>query len=541
MKMLRLLLTASGDERNRIVLATIMAGVAMGAVLAVVNTVTEYDKDASAQVTLVGVFVLSCATFLFTKSYALNATARVVEGLLDRTRTRFADKIRRANMRQFEGLQRRVATTLPRDTQTLSEAGTIIVHGFSSGVMLCFSAFYVATLSLLAFAITITLFGCAVYFYKRSQEQSADILRRATQADTDFYNAFSNLLNGFKEVKLSTSRASDLQDNYITTLSAETSVQRVASAKRFNAGANVTNFFFYLLMGVLVFGLPQNEDSAEVAAKVINVVIFVGSAIEIVLRALPMLARANFAIENLEKLEAELDAADEEAGPDRAPEGPVVNEGISCRMISYSYYDADGQSLFSVGPLDLEIRAGEVLFIVGGNGSGKSTLLRLITRLYEPQSGVMMWDGRRVDQSNLTDYRNLFSAIFSDFHLFDRLYGLNAIDPDVVHSLLERMQLQHKTRYQEGRFSELNLSTGQRKRLALLTTLLEDKKISIFDEWAADQDPEFRKYFYEVLVPEWRSQGKTLIIVSHDDRYFHVADRVVAMEDGQIMQRVQPA
>ncbi|WP_108662005.1 cyclic peptide export ABC transporter [Acuticoccus kandeliae] len=535
--MLRLLLAAAGDERNRIVLATIAAGVAMGAVLAVVNTVTEYDKNASAQVTLIGVFILSCATFLYAKSYALNGTARVVEALLDRTRTRFAEKIRRADMRSIEGLQRRIAVTLPRDTQTLSEAGTIIVHGFSSGVMLCFSAFYVATLSLLAFAITIVLFGSAVYFYKRSQERSADILRSAAQADTQFYNAFLNLLNGFKEVKISTARGDDLQENYIATLSEATHHHRVASAQRFNAGANITNFFFYLLMGVLVFGLPQNEDSAEVAAKVINVVIFVGSAIEIVLRALPMLARANFAIDNLEELERKLDAADEKAAESTAKDAPVLKEGISCRMISYSYFDPAGQPLFSVGPLDLEIKAGEVLFIVGGNGSGKSTLLRLVTRLYEPQSGVMMWDGRRVDQSNLTDYRNLFSAIFSDFHLFDRLYGLDGVDPDTVQGLLERMQLQHKTRYEDGRFSEINLSTGQRKRLALLTTLLEGKQISIFDEWAADQDPEFRKYFYEVLVPEWRSQGKTLVIVSHDDRYFHVADRVIFMEDGRTVER----
>ena len=144
--------------------------------------------------------------------------------------------------------------------------------------------------------------------------------------------------------------------------------------------------------------------------------------------------------------------------------------------------------------------------------------------------------GRRlIDRSNLNEYRALFSAIFSDFHLFDRLYGLRGVDNEQVDPLLERMELSHKTSYAEGRFTELDLSTGQRKRLALVTTLLEDKQVWIFDEWAADQDPVFRRYFYETLLPEWRARGKTLVVVTHDDRYLHVADRVLAMDEGRIV------
>lgn len=536
MKFLRILLRGAGADRNRVVISTIAAGIAMGSVLAVINTVTDYHKNVPAQLTLLGIFVFGCGVFLYCKSYALNTTSRIVEAMLDRMRTRIAEKIRRAGLSEFEGLRGTVAVTLPRDTQTLSEAGTTIVNGSSSAVMLLFSALYIASLSLYAFVITIALFGSAVYFYKQSQLRSADILREAVRADAAFYGTFGHLLNGFKEVKLSTARAGDLFDNFLVQQSARAHKYRVASARRFNAGANVTNIFFYLLMGALVFGLPNNLETSEIAAKVINVIIFVGSAIEIVLRALPMLAKANFAIENLEELERRLDAADEKAATIDEAAAPELKESIVCRTLSYSYYDAEGKAMFSVGPVDMEVRAGEILFLVGGNGSGKSTLLRLLVRLYEPRTGAMLWDGKLVDPSNLVEYRNLFSGIFSDFHLFDRLYGLGGVDPGTVDALLERMELSHKTVYADGRFSKLDLSTGQRKRLALMTTLLEDKPVWIFDEWAADQDPTFRRYFYEQLLPEWREQGKTLVVVTHDERYFHVADRVLAMEEGRIVE-----
>jgi putative ATP-binding cassette transporter len=119
--------------------------------------------------------------------------------------------------------------------------------------------------------------------------------------------------------------------------------------------------------------------------------------------------------------------------------------------------------------------------------------------------------------------------------LFGKLYGLRDLDPGQVNALLERMQLDTKTAYVDGRFTSLNLSTGQRKRMGLLIALLEDKPICVFDEWAAEQDPEFRSYFYEELLHQLKEEGKTIIAVSHDDRYFHHADKIIKMEYGQLV------
>lgn len=194
--------------------------------------------------------------------------------------------------------------------------------------------------------------------------------------------------------------------------------------------------------------------------------------------------------------------------------------------------DKDGFTLFEVGPLDLNIRQGEVLFIVGGNGSGKSTLLKLLTGLYPPSGGSMTLDGATIGPETYQTYRELFSAIFADFHLFRKLYGLESPDEQKIRELLREMELTRKTRYADRRFSDIDLSSGQRKRLAYIAALLEDKPIYVFDEWAADQDPIFRKYFYNNLIGDLRTMGKTVIAVSHDDRYFNRADRVLKMEEG---------
>ena len=183
----------------------------------------------------------------------------------------------------------------------------------------------------------------------------------------------------------------------------------------------------------------------------------------------------------------------------------------------------------------MTLHHGETLFVVGGNGSGKSTFLRLLTALYEPDNGRIEVDGRPVREGNLQAFRNLFSVIFTDFHLFDRLYGLVNTEEARVSELLEDMGLGNKTSYRDGEFSTLDLSHGQRTRLAYVVSLLEDRPIYIFDEWAAGQDPEMRRRFYEELVPELKQRGKTVLAVTHDDKYWHCADRMLKMEEGKFV------
>jgi putative pyoverdin transport system ATP-binding/permease protein len=209
---------------------------------------------------------------------------------------------------------------------------------------------------------------------------------------------------------------------------------------------------------------------------------------------------------------------------------------IEIAQATHTYRREGEENTFTLGPVDLTIVPGELIFIVGGNGSGKSTLAKLITGLYLPDAGEVRLDGTRIDDRNRELYRQLFSTVFADFYLFDRLVGIRLEHPDAqAKAYLEKLQLDHKVQVQDGKLSTTALSQGQRKRLALLTAYLEDRPIYLFDEWAADQDPFFREVFYQQLLPELKQRGKAVLVISHDDRYFHLADRLLKLDYGKIV------
>ena len=180
-------------------------------------------------------------------------------------------------------------------------------------------------------------------------------------------------------------------------------------------------------------------------------------------------------------------------------------------------------------------RPGELVFLIGGNGSGKSTLAKVITGLYPPAGGEIRLNGRVIGDHNRDDFRQTFSAVFADYFLFERIMdGAPAGVDHRAREYLEQLHLNHKVSIENGVFSTTQLSQGQRKRLALLCAYLEDRPFYLFDEWAFDQDPLFKDVFYTQLLPELRSRQKAVLVISHDDRYFRCADRLIKLDYGKI-------
>jgi len=295
--------------------------------------------------------------------------------------------------------------------------------------------------------------------------------------------------------------------------------------------------FFLVLLGAIAFVLPVVSTSfSGSATKIVAAILFFFGPLGNAVTMIPVLAQVNVTVENLNRLESTLDGILEKSAPcEFVPSTDFRSfRAIRLEQVSFVYQDPAGNASFQIGPVDVEVPRGEILFLVGGNGSGKTTLLKVLTALYHPAQGAIRVDEVEVGLTNVQSYRNLFSAIFSDFHLFDKLHGLREVAPERVNALLGVMEIDHKTAFRDGRFTTTQLSTGQRKRLALVVSYLEDKPVYVFDEVAADQDPGFRRYFYETLLPELKRAGKTVVAVSHDDRYFHVADRVVQMDYGAL-------
>jgi putative ATP-binding cassette transporter len=264
-------------------------------------------------------------------------------------------------------------------------------------------------------------------------------------------------------------------------------------------------------------------------------VLYLITPLEFLLNSLPFLGRAKVSIDTVEQLGKTLTEPVADGRGDMAPH-PALREGLEVSALTYTYHNTQRAEEFSIGPIDFVIRSGEIVFLTGGNGSGKTTFAKLLVGLYLPAGGRIVLDGEPITEANRESYRQWFSTVFQDFFVFDDLLGLEHPELDAkAREYLLSLQLDREVEVKGGRFSTVDLSQGQRKRLALLTAYLEDRPIYLFDEWAADQDPVFKRIFYTEILSSLKERGKAVIVISHDDRYYDLADRVIKLENGKIV------
>ena len=304
-------------------------------------------------------------------------------------------------------------------------------------------------------------------------------------------------------------------------------------------GGSWGQLLFFLVILVLLFPGSQLQNvSGALRASFVVMILFLMAPLEGILGALPTLGRARVALKSVEDLGLSLTTHPAAPRQESLPPGSQPAWRVELVGVKHSYYEERSERVFTMGPIDLSFSPGQLVFLIGGNGSGKTTLLKVLTGLYTPEAGQVLWNGVVIDDSNRDSYRELFSVVYSDFFLFEQLLGLEKIGQSSLDEsaaqYLKQLELNHKVQVQGGRLSTTALSQGQRKRLALLVAYLEDRPFYIFDEWAADQDPAFKDVFYKRLLPELKRRGKTVLVISHDDRYYHVADRVIKLDSGRL-------
>lgn len=523
----------------RVAAISALAGLSNALLLVIINSAAHTVSAGQVDVRMFVLFGLAIMIYILAQRYVLRISSVEVERIIERIRVRLSDRIRHADLQALEGLGRaQLYAGVNTETLTLSQNTAPMVIAAQGAILVLFSLIYIFVLSKTAFVLTVAIITVGVLVHLKNKQQLAEDRRRSTGKEAEFFTVLTHLLEGFKEVKVRRARSRDLHE-HLTGIAGEVAALKTRTAIRYADYYIFTQVLFYLLIGAMVFILPNLSDvHAEQVTRLTAAILFIVGPLSMVVAVFPSFRAADHAVQNIQRLEQALEQAEQaaQARENGGGEAPPTFDSIEVKDVAFSYRDRDGRGLFTVGPLDLTVRRGEIVLIVGGNGSGKSTFLKLLTALYYPDAGAVYLDGIDIRSIGYQNYRELFSIIFSDYHLFDRLYGLDGVEDRRVFELLRQMQLERKTTWQGGRFLNQDLSTGQKKRLALIVSLLEDRPICVFDEWAADQDPSFRRFFYETLLPELRQQGKTVIAATHDDRYFHVGDRVLKMELGQFVE-----
>lgn len=534
-KLLSFLMKYSPVSVTVAVLAGIISGASNAALLAVFNFAlggSRYSRR-----TLIWSFVGLCIFLPLTRYVSEILLTHLAQNALFNLRMRLSRQILSAPLRHLEELgAHRLMTALADDVPVIT--GTLVVFP-----ILCINIavavgglVYLGLLSWMLLLAVLVFMVLGIVGYQLPIFKATRSFVKAREEADNLFDHFRALTTGTKELKLHHRR----REAFITKVlqGTATSLRRhnIAGMTIYTAAASWGQVLVFVVIGLVLFVVPtlQNVDQRALTGYTITL-LYLMTPLQVIMNTIPNLGRASVALQKVEDLGLELGAKGTEGD---SPVGLAPKDDwrrLELVGVTHRYRREGETDDFILGPIDLTLLPGEVAFLVGGNGSGKTTLAKLLIGLYIPEEGEVRFHDQPVTDENRELYRQHFSVVFSDFYLFESLLGLDSPKLDEhARNYLAQLQLTHKVEVKDGVLSTTELSQGQRKRLALLTAYLEDREIYVFDEWAADQDPYFKEIFYYQLLPELKQKGKTVLVISHDDRYYHVADHIIKLEYGKI-------
>ncbi len=489
-------------------------------------------------------FLALAAGRLMANFFAQIMLAHYSQGNCVNLRRDLVSKILAVPLRQLEEIGApRLMVALTEDVITLTEAMMIVpTFAVNISILLC-GAVYLAWLSwsvLLGVGVFIIMGAIGYRILIRAGFKH---LFQARDEQDRLYKHFRELTEGMKELKLHRERRGAFFAGSIHGCTERYRKHAIGAEMRFIVAHNWRDLLFFSVVGGILFYLPRvSHVPPQAMTGYVVAMLYMMGPLSGVLSSLSLFGRASAALAKVEELGVSLAAR---AGEERMSEqsalavepasGQRSFKKIELVDVQHTYWREKEDESFTLGPIRLAFEPGEIVYLVGGNGSGKSSLAKVITGLYPPKAGMIRLDGRPIDDSNRDDYRQLFSAVFADYYLFDNLLGTPtpALDAQ-AREYLSLLHLEHKVKVKNGALSTTSLSSGQRKRLALLNAYLEDRPFYLFDEWASDQDPLFKDIFYTQILPDLKARNKTVLAITHDDRYFHLADRIIKLDYGRI-------
>ncbi|HYO62153.1 MAG TPA: cyclic peptide export ABC transporter [Pyrinomonadaceae bacterium] len=535
MKLLFFLLRVS---RGMVVLAVVfglLSGASSAGLLALIGAALAKDKYPLA--TLVWGFVALCLVTPVARFASDLLLCRLGYDAVFDMRMRLSRQVLASPLRRLEEIgSHRILATLTEDISAIINALLLIPLFCINVAVIAGCLVYLCWLSPSAFGLVAAFMLLGVGAFRLAVGRGMRFQKRGREETDTLFEHFRALTGGTKELKLHRRRREAFVSDVLRTTAASLRRHNFTAMLHFIAASSFGQVLFFVFIGTLLFVFPAvGQVSTETATAFIITVLYMMNPLDNLMNTFSNLSRAGVSLRKVEALGLSL-APPREADGAHTPEAPApAFESLELSGVTHSYHREKENSSFVLGPLDLTFRRGEVAFVIGGNGSGKTTFAKLLTGLYTPEAGEVRINGRPVTDETRDDFRQHFSVVFSDFYLFENLLGVEHPELDAsAAGYLAQLQLDHKVKVADGRLSTTELSQGQRKRLALLVAYLEDRPVYVFDEWAADQDPLFKEVFYLQLLPMLKARGKTVVVISHDDRYFGVADRLVKLENGRL-------
>lgn len=511
----------------------LVSGACSAALIALINTVLSQGLSSSRWV-LGGFVVLTFAKIVTNGLAQLTLEYFSQQTLADLCRD-LSRRVLATPLRRLEELGAvRILTGLIDDVAVIGWAIRNIPTLASNFAVLAGCAVYLAWLSWRVLAGVIVVIGLGMLGYRFLMTRAYRSLQQARDTRETLFQLFRTLTDGAKELKLHAPRRRAFLAEELAPTIERLRHDNLVGAAHHLVATTWNQLLFYSLVGMLLFGVSAEPLRLETLSGYVLASFYMMGPVWAVIESWPIFVQGQLALQKVETLQLSLGASDGITAPTATP-SPHLWQRLDLKGVRFAY-ENNGKDSFVLGPLDFTLRRGEVVFLVGGNGSGKSTFVKVLTGLYTPQAGVIRLDGHGITEANREWLHSHFSVIFSDFYLFDRLIGLEEQGLDArAHEYLIQLELADKIEVRQGTLSTTALSMGQRKRLALLTAFLEDRPIYVFDEWAADQDPHYREIFYNHLLPDLTARDKTILVISHDDRYYHRGDRIVKLEYGGLV------
>lgn len=524
----------------RALLIAIVTGLACGlAAAGLIATINEdlagFDSLRDSHVlTFLGLTLLVVLTRIVADISLLELGQSAVNDM----RLHLSNKLVDTSYRRLQTLgKHRLLAMLTDDSQVISQAVEQVPILLVNGGIVLACLGYLGWLSLPMLGLTLALIIVGMVIFRLPESRALKAIGKSREGKDRLFDQYRLLTDGTKELQLNEQRRRQFFQHQLEPASLEYKRDFVRGMSIYAVALNWGNGLFYLLIGAVLYLGPQLvELSATLVTGYILTVLYMITPLSELVNALPILGRASVSLNKIKALEGELEANTSTAT--RPPQAQIGT--LECRAVTHTYYREREDGHFTLGPFDLTLNSGQVTFITGGNGSGKTTLALLLAGLYKPEGGQITLNGDLCSSEEGSRFRQHFSAVFTDFCLFEQL--LNREDPalaEKAQDYLAHLQLDHKVTINDGQISTLALSTGQRKRLALLAAYLEDRPCYLFDEWAADQDPLFKQFFYTRILPDLKRRRKMVIAITHDDSYFHLADRVIKVDQGQLTETTE--